>query len=141
MRRVSKAFTLLEMLVSITVISALCVALFLFMYSAVRQLNRAIEAERSLQLVRFIAGRMSSDISQSGGADAGSNTSELVMGNIRYEMKENKVRRTDGGDVYYLSTEGEVKAMEFHYSSKKLIKIAFTMATGGEYYLSVYARN
>ncbi len=95
----------------------------------------------SAQAARFTAGRISSDIMQSSGASAGSGPDKLVIGSITYEFLDNKVRRQEGSDVYYLTTEGEIKGLKFSYPSSKLVRIDITPKYGGDYYLDVYARN
>jgi prepilin-type N-terminal cleavage/methylation domain-containing protein len=137
----SKAFTLIELLVSISLISMMCVALFYFMYSSIGLMSRSMNNERSLQLVRSVTSRISLDIKQSGGISNGSGPNKLIIGQICYEFKNGKIMRTEGNDSYYMTIEGEIKGLEFNYPSSKLVKMALTTATGGQYYLSVYSRN
>jgi prepilin-type N-terminal cleavage/methylation domain-containing protein len=137
----SKAFTLIELLIATALISAISVSIFYFAFSSIRLMFRTVDLTSSGQAVRFVAGRISSDIMQSSGPGAGSGLDKLVIGNITYEFLDNKVRREEGSDVYYLTTEGEVKGLKFSYPASKLVKIDITPKYGGEYYLDVYARN
>lgn len=137
----SKAFTLIELLVATAMASAICVTIFYFAFSSIRSMSRAMDLSGSQQTVRFVAGRISSDIMQSSGAGTGSAPGKLVLGNINYEYMNGKVRREEGSDVYYLTTEGEINALKFSYPSAKLIKLEITPKYGGVYYFNVYARN
>jgi len=141
MRNRSASFTLIELLVSISLISIVCITLFYFLYSSVGLMNRTLEVERSAQVVRSVAGRMSGDIVQSGGISPGSGSKRLVIGDISYEYVEGKIRRTQGADTYFMTTDGEIRSLEFYYPTNKQVKIAITPRAGGQYYLSVYARN
>lgn len=139
--RKSNGFTLIELLVTTAMISVIFIAIFYFAFSSIRSMSRAIDLSRSQQTVRFVAGRISSDIMQSSGAGTGSAPGKLVLGNINYELMNNKVRREEGSDVYYLTTEGEIKGLKFSYLLTKLIKLEITPKVGGTYYFNVYARN
>lgn len=137
----SKAFTLIELVIATALISAVSVSIFYFAFSSIKLMFRITDLSSSDQAVRFAAGRISSDIMQSSGPSAGSGQDKLVIGNITYQFLENKVRREEGSDVYYLTTEGEVKGLKFSYPASKLVKVAITPKYGGEYYMDVYARN
>ena len=137
----SKAFTLIELLISVAMISAISMAIFYFALSSIKIVSRSSDFARSTQSIRSVAVRISSDIMQSSGAGAGSGPGKLVIGNITYEFVNSKVRREEGSDVYYLTVEGEIKGLQFSYPSTKLIKIELTPKTGGIYHLSTYARN
>ncbi|MFH1709560.1 MAG: prepilin-type N-terminal cleavage/methylation domain-containing protein [bacterium] len=136
-----KGFTLVELLIAMALISAVSITLFYFALSSVRLISRAAALSRSDQTARFVAGRISYDIAQSGGALPGSGPAKLVLGGIYYEYRDNKVRREEGSDVYYLTTEGEIKGLKFSYPLTKLIKVEITPKLGGVYYFNVYARN
>jgi prepilin-type N-terminal cleavage/methylation domain-containing protein len=137
----SKAFTLIELLIATAMISAISVSIFYFAFSSIKVIFRATDQSKALQAVRFVAGRVSSDIMQSSGASAGSTSGKLVIDGISYEFRDSKVRREEGSDVYYMTTEGEIKGLKFSYPSSKLIKIEITPKTGGAYYIDAYARN
>jgi prepilin-type N-terminal cleavage/methylation domain-containing protein len=141
MSKRSKAFTLIEMLIATAMISVISITLFYFALSTTRLISRASDLAKSMQSVRFIACRISSDIMQSGGAGIGSNPSKLIIGNITYEFRDGKVRREEGSDVYYLTIEGEIKGLKFFYPSSKLIGVEITPKTGKAYYYNVCARN
>jgi len=141
MMKGSKAFTLIELLVATAMISIICITLFYFALSTTRLISRSADHAKSMQSVRFIAGRISSDIMQSGGAGIGSNPSKLIIGNISYEFREGKIRREEGSEIYYLTIEGEIKGLKFSYPSLKLIGVEITPKTGKAYYYNVYARN
>ena len=137
----SKAFTLIELLIATAMISVICITLFYFALSTTRLISRSTDYVKSMQSIRFIAGRISLDIMQSGGAGIGSNPGKLIIGGISYEFREGKVRREEGSDVYYLTIEGEIKGLMFSYPSSKLIGVEITPRTGKAYYYNVYARN
>lgn len=137
----SKAFTLIELLIAATMASAICIAIFYFAFSSIRSMSRAADFSRSGQTARFLAGRMSSDIMQSGGALTGSDSGKLMLGNITYEFLDNKVRREEGSDAYFLTVEGEIKKLVFSYPSSKLVRVEITPKRGGAYFINLYARN
>jgi len=137
----SKAFTLIELLIATAMISVISFALFYFMLSATRLIAGSTDFAKSMQSVRFIAGRISTDIMQSGGTGIDSSSSKLIIGNISYEFRDGKVRREEGSEVYYLTIEGEIKGLKFSYPSSKLIGVEITPRTGKAYYYNVYARN
>lgn len=137
----SGAFTLIELMIATAMISVICSALLYFTLSSLRLISRSSDVSSSAQIVRFIAGRMSADITQSDGAVAGSGKSRLALGNIIYEYREGKIRREEGSSVYYLTEVGEIKDLKFSYPSLKLIDVDFIPKTGGAYSFSSYARN
>jgi len=137
----SRAFTLIELLAVIAMASIILMVLFHFIFTSIKLLGKTIENTKSLQVVRFIISRISYDIIQSSGAVAGSGDNKLVIGNISYEFRDNKVRREEGNDIYYLTTEGEIKGLKFSYPSSKLVQIEVLPKVGGAYNFSVFARN
>ena len=141
MMKRSKAFTLIELLIATAMISVICITLFYFALSTTRLISRSTDYVKSMQSIRFIAGRISLDIMQSGGAGIGSSSGKLIIGDISYEFREGKVRREEGSEVYYLTIEGEIKGLKFSYPSSKLVGIEIIPKTGKAYYYNVYARN
>ncbi len=137
----SKAFTLIELLIAIALASAVTVTLFYFAFSSTRSISCVIDASKSDQSARLVAGRISSDIIGSGGAIAGSGRSKLDLGGLSYEFRDGKVRREEGSDAYYLTVEGEIRGLKFSYPSSKLVRIEVTPKHGGSYNIDVYARN
>ena len=137
----SNAFTLIELLIATAMISAITISIFYFAFSSIKVIFRATDQSKALQAVRFVASRISSDIMQSSGLSIGSGPDKLVIGNITYEFRESKVRREEGSDVYYMTTEGEIKGLKFSYPASKLVKVENTPKIGGAYYIDAYARN
>lgn len=137
----AKAFTLVELLISMSLISIVTVSIFYFSLSSLKLLGRLNDIASSSQVTRSIFSRISSDIIQSSGAVAGSTSSLLILGGISYEFRDNKVRRQDGSDVYYMTTEGEIRQLKFYYSSNKLINVEITGKNGAKYAINVYSRN
>jgi len=137
----TKAFTLIELLVAIALTSVISITLFYFSLSSIKLIGRAADTAGSMQVARSVIARISSDVIGSCGADTGSGHLELILGNITYEFRENKVRRQEGSDIYYMTTEGEIKDLRFSYPSSKMVKIEMTPEIGGKYIIDVYARN
>jgi len=137
----SKAFTLIELLIATAMISVICITLFYFALSTTRLISMSADHAKSMQSVRFIAGRISSDIMQSGGAGIGSSSGKLMISDISYEFRESKIRREEGSEVYYLTIEGEIKGLKFSYPSSKLVGVEIIPRTGKAYDFNVYARN
>lgn len=137
----TRAFTLIELLVAISLISAITVAMFYFSLSSIKLVNRALADAKSLQVTRFIMARISSDYASGSGAGSGSGPLRLVIGNISYEFRDNKLRRQEGSDSYYMTVEGEIKGLRFYYPSQKMVRIEIIPNTGGAFSESVYARN
>ena len=132
---------MIELMVAMAMISVVIATIFYFMLSSTKLVSRAIDFSKSDQTVRSVAARISSDIIQSGGAGVGSGPDKLILGNISYQFLNNKVRREEGNDVYYLTIEGEINGLKFSYPSSKLIKFEIIPNYGGVYYLNAYARN
>ena len=141
MMKRSKAFTLIELLIATAMISVICITLFYFALSTTRLISMSADHAKSMQSVRFIAGRISSDIMQSGGAGIGSSSGKLMISDISYEFRESKIRREEGSEVYYLTIEGEIKGLKFSYPSSKLVGVEIIPRTGKAYDFNVYARN
>lgn len=137
----AKAFTLTELLISMSLISIVTAAIFYFSLSSLRLLGRINDAAASLQVTRSLFSRISSDIIQNSGAGAGSTSSMLDLGGLYYEFKDGKVRRQEGSDVYYMTTEGEIRQLKFYYPSNKLIKVEITGKNGAKYVIDVHSRN
>lgn len=137
----SKAFTLVELLISMVLISIVTAAVFYFSLSSLKLSGRINDTAASLQITRSIISRISSDIIQSSGAGAGSTSRLLILGDISYEFRDGKVRRQEGSDVYYMTTEGEIMQLQFYYSSNNLIKIEITGKNGAKYVMDVHSRN
>ncbi len=132
---------MIELLITIAMISVISVAVFYFAFSSVRMITRTSDILRSEQSVRFVFAKISSDIAQSAGAGAGSNSNTLVIGNITYQFVENKVKRTEGSDVYSLTDNGDIKGLNFSYPSSKLISIVITPKIGQTVSMNAFARN
>jgi prepilin-type N-terminal cleavage/methylation domain-containing protein len=137
----SRAFTLIELLIAVAMVSMLTITIFYFAFSSIRLMSRAVDISTSGQAVRFIAGRISSDVMQSGGAVTGSNSVKLMLGSVTYEFVDNKLRREEGSDAYFLTVDGEIRDLKFSYPSSKLVKVEITPKTGGTYFINLYARN
>jgi len=137
----ASGFTLIELLTAISLFSILCVAIFFFALSSLKVMTRAADNAGSMQVVRFVAGRMAADIMQSSGAGNGSGPACLILGSVSYEFRDGKLRRQEGNDIYYLTTEGEIVGFKLSYTSTRLIRIDTMPKVGGTYSVSVYARN
>lgn len=137
----SNAFTLIELLIAVAMVSAVSITVFYFAFSSIRLMSRAVDLSGSGQTARFIASRISSDIMQSGGAITGSNSDKLMLGSVTYEFLAGKLKREEGGDAYFLTVEGEIRDMKFSYPSPKLVRVEITPKTGGTYSVNLYARN
>ncbi len=139
--RYSRAFTLIELLISIMLSLVIIGALFYFTIGSAKLMNRTSENSSSSQAVRFVADRIWSDFVQSSGVSSTSTSSKLVIGNITYQFMENKVRREENGSANYLTIENEVNGLSFTYPSAKMVRIEITPKIGEVYYLNAYARN
>jgi len=137
----SKGFTLIELLITTAMIAVISIAVLYFAFSSVKLISRTSDVLRSDQSVRFVAAKISSDIEQSAGAVAGSDSGTLIMGNITYQFLNNKVRREEGSDIYYLTDDGDIKGLNFSYQSSKLISIEITPKIGKAISLDAFARN
>ena len=139
--KITRAFTLIELLISMAMISAVLIMIIYVSLSSVKQVARASANIRSMDTIRTVSSRISKDIMESGGISAGSNEHRLIIGDIIYEMRQRKVRRQEGSDIAYITADGEMSGLSFYFGSSKLIRIAIKPNDGGMYYLNVYARN
>ena len=117
------------------------IAIFYFAFSSVRIMSRISDNLRSDQSLMSVAEKISLDIEQSAGALPGSDSGKLVIGNITYEFLNNKVRREEGSDVYYLTDDGDIKGLKFFYPSSKLITVDIIKKNGNAVNLNAFARN
>jgi prepilin-type N-terminal cleavage/methylation domain-containing protein len=137
----STAFTLIELLIAVAMVSMLSITVFYFAFSSIRLMSRAVDLSGSGQTARFIAGRISSDVMQSGGAITGSNSGKLILGGVTYEFVDNKLKREEGNDAYFMTVDGEISNLKFSYPSSKLVGVEITPKTGGIYFINAFARN
>jgi prepilin-type N-terminal cleavage/methylation domain-containing protein len=139
--RGTKAFTLIELLIATSLITVVLMSVLYFSISSVRLIMRSAVNAKSSQVTRFVADRIYRDIIQSTGASAASSSGKLMIGRISYEFRDKKVRREEGNDIYYLTTEGEISGLKFSYPTPKLVRIEITPKIGDVLYINAYARN
>jgi hypothetical protein len=137
----SSAFTLIELLISLAMVVIVTSTLFFYAQISIKAIFKASSSAGALQVTRFVTGKIVKDIYESGGAMNGSSPSKLILPGITYELMDKKIRRTDGGDVSYITSENEILGLKFAYITSKFIRIFITPVSGEEYTINVYARN
>jgi len=137
----SKGFTLIELLVAIIIISVITVTLFYTNDLSIKLLLKARKNVNSMQTTRYVVSRISRDILNSSGAQVGSNQTKIVLNDITYEFMNNKIKRSERKDSFYMTSEGEIISLKFIYPSNKFVHIEIVPKNGERQTLSVYARN
>lgn len=114
-------FTLVELVISLSLISILALPLAGLMYSSVRYEKRAFQNQENLINTISSLDLISGEIKASKGISSSSNTSKLVLifdsYSVSYDLWVDKVRRTKNSSVAYLNPDGTINKLSFSYPS------------------------
>lgn len=118
-----KGFTLVEMIVALTLMTALVGGLLYSFGSGLRNWRKIGNQASSLQIKNIIAERLCNEIR--GSAIINSSTSEEIVLKIgpdvvSYKLESGKVRRKKGTSTAYLTSENEIKTLLFSYPDETL---------------------
>ena len=122
-----KGFTLIEVLISMTLAVLVLGSAFWAMGSSLRTWKSGAANLEALQGGRIVLERIMDEVRNARGIDPSSTSQKIVLNyedyNITYELKNGKVRRDKGEGASYLTTEGIVNSLNFIYLSSKLVEI------------------
>lgn len=139
----SRGFTLVELLVAMSVTSILLVFIFYLFFAGIRVYEKISQNIKQVKVMVFVMDKMTDDVLMSKGIDPISNQQELSLlhdeSNILYNYKNNKVRRQKGSKASYLTIENDIKGLEFEYLDSG-VKVKLNTAIYGHMF-SVYPRN
>jgi len=122
-----KAFTLIELLLALTMLTGLIMAATPALGTIWRNWRKLAAANDRRQIENIIMTRLVGDLRGASQINSGSTTAEIsftVKGEtISYALVNNKVRRKTGSAVGYLSNENEIGSLGFQYLAGKTVVI------------------
>jgi|GEM_PF-1537056 len=123
----TSGFTLVELLITMAVLGMLFGAGFYFTSIFFRTESIVHKTLGANQCVRFVMGKIASEIREAKTLSPASSPSLLILDydgfTIRYDYANKKVRRRKGGGSSYLTETGDVSGLIFGYPSTKLVHI------------------
>ena len=131
-----KGFTLVELIIALTLLTALTGALFGAFAQDLRSWRKITDRAAQLQTQNIVAERLCREI-RSAALLPGSSSAELLLRvgseTVSYSLYADKIRRKKGGSTAYWTSEREIKRLEFSYFPDGRIgvlldDIAFTAA-------------
>lgn len=139
----SEGFTLVELIVSISVLSVILVCVLSFFFAGISLFERTSNDIKSIEAAVFVADKITDDILQSRGISSQSDSAKLYLlqkdESIIYQYKNDKVHRQEGSSISYLTIENEIKGLKFDYPYGGVAVNITT--TSGNYIFSAYPRN
>ena len=122
-----KAFTLVELIVSLTIFSLLLGIMFYAFGVELRFWEKIVANSEKQQITNMVITRMSRDVRSAAKILSGSNSNKLLLkiGNdsLEYSLKNNKVRRKKNNYSAYLTVAGDIEQLSFSYPKAKLVEI------------------
>lgn len=119
-------FTLVELIVALTLMSALVSGLFYSFGQALRSWRRINDDAAHLQIQSLVNERLCRDI-RSGAILASSNSAEVFLKigaeTVSYRLITSKVRRKSGSVSAYLTMDSEIKKLSFAYPSPGAVSV------------------
>ncbi|MFH1387100.1 MAG: type II secretion system protein [bacterium] len=114
-----KGFTLVELMISLSLMGILISGIFFSFAAAYRTWKKVANKSSNLQVENIICERLARDI-RSADEILTSSTSQEIQIKISsyiyaYSLVNNKVRRKKGASVSYLTSEDELKKLAFSY--------------------------
>ena len=120
-------FTLIEMLVSLTVLFVALGAIFYALGAEIKLWDRIATSIEKQQLSEAVLSRMTRDIRSASEILSASNRQNLFLrigaDTIDYSLSEEKVKRSKNGAAAYLTVENEIKELSFLYPTADLVVI------------------
>ena len=112
-------FTLVELVISLSLISILAMPLACLMFSSVRYERTSFQKQEKLINAASSLDLICGEIKSSKGISSTSTAAKLVLGfdsySISYDLCVDKVRRTKNSSVSYLNPDGTVDKLSFSY--------------------------
>lgn len=123
----NKGFTLIEMLVSLSIGILVYAAISSFLLFSLKTYRHHIQRIENLENVQSAINIIEQDIRSCTEVVAISNSDKLVLFNdqnvISYELKNNKIKRTKNNSSLYLTNEKSIDKLSFSYPLDQLIEM------------------
>ena len=114
-------FTLIELVVSLSLVSIITLPLAGLIYSSVRYEKRAFQKQENLMNAASSLDLICAEIKASKGISASSSAARLVLlfdaYSVSYDLVADKVRRTKNTSVSYLNPDNTIDELSFSYPS------------------------
>jgi len=121
-------FTLVELVISLSLISILAIPLAGLMYSSVRYEKRAFQKQENLMNAASSLDLICGEIKASKEISPSSKPSKLILifdfYSVSYDLSADKVRRTKNTSVSYLNPDGTINKLSFSYPSANSVIIS-----------------
>ena len=121
-----KGFTLVELVIALTLLTALFSGLFYSFGQGLRTWGKVVQQAERRQIESIVAERICRDI-RLGMILSGSTSAEIFLKvgseTFSYRLIENKIRRKTGVSSVYFTSDGEIKKLEFSYPAPKLVRV------------------
>ena len=121
-----KAFTLVELIVSLTIFTLLLGIIFYTFGVELRFWEKIVANSEKQQITNMVITRMTRDIRSATKVLVGSNSDKLLLkigsDTLEYSLTNNKVRRKKNNYSSYLTVVGDIEQLSFSYPSAKLIE-------------------
>jgi prepilin-type N-terminal cleavage/methylation domain-containing protein len=123
---VSRGFTLVELIVALTLLTALVGGLFFSFGQGLRNWRKITAAAAHLQVESIISERICREV-RLGAVLPASSSSEVFLKidgeAVSYKLVDSKVRRKKGSTTAYLTDDKEIKRLFFSYPAAGAINI------------------
>ena len=114
-------FTLIELVISLSLISILALPIVCLMYSSIKYEKTAFQKQENIINATSSLDLICADIKASKGISPSSSAAKLVLifdsFSVSYDLWTDKVRRTKNSSVQYLNPDGTIDKLSFSYPS------------------------
>ncbi|MDD5593144.1 MAG: type II secretion system protein [Candidatus Margulisbacteria bacterium] len=137
MKQAGRGFTLVELVIALTLMAALAGSVFYSFGTGLRAWRKIAGSAQKLQIENITAERLGREI-RSGSILSGSTSQEIFIkvgpDVVSYRLVENKIRRKKNGGSAYLTSDGEIARLSFDYPAAGLAEVSigrFVYLAGG----------
>lgn len=121
-----KGFTLIELIISLTILTLVMGSSFYLLGTVLKSWNKTSKQTENLQIAQLVLDKISRDIRNAKGIKSGSSASELILDygtkTVSYLYQNSKVGRKET-KVDYLTDVDDIKSLSFAYPKPKLVEI------------------
>ena len=125
---IKKGFTLVELLVSISIMSLIIFISLAFTLNSIKLSRKIIKKAEKNQVIVLVAERIWQDVSSADSILPFSSTKELFVktasDEVAYSLVGGKVRRRLNGQTAYLTSEKEIGRLNFEYLGSNLVGVS-----------------
>lgn len=127
MRRIKKGFTLVELIISLTILSILFATMYFALGTQIRLWQGIVNAAEKQQIANAVLNRMVNDIRSAREILPASSSQVLSLriesSLIEYSLFNEKVRRKKNGYSSYLTDKKELQMLSFSYPGFNRVEI------------------